>query len=119
MDAEKFVDKYHSIGSFKSIWKEILLIALLNYPFLLYAKYNNFFIYIIPWSLTIIIFLIFTNLDMTKNIKNPEKTSPTSIFLTKLYIVIVGATHCYFWSLGFLMIFTFILPYVFSIGFLF
>ena len=68
MTYREFFDKYYSVTSFKEIWKEILLIIIINIPFYTYSRIEeNYYVYIIPFILVFIIFsLILSNVDMTE-----------------------------------------------------
>tara|TARA_B100000242_G_C42746926_1_gene348330 strand:- start:126 stop:500 length:375 start_codon:yes stop_codon:yes gene_type:complete len=66
MTYREFVDKYYSVTSFEEIWKEILLIIIINIPFYIYSRIEeNNYVYIIPFIVVFIIFsVILSNVDM-------------------------------------------------------
>jgi hypothetical protein len=89
----KFVERYYGVSYFPSLWREGLLILLLNIPFYLHAEFNdNFFIFIIPWVLVLIGFSVLViNLDMTRvetlHNDNPEEFNTPRVVKLKLILI--------------------------------
>ena len=75
MTYREFVDKYYSVTSFEEIWKEILLIIIINIPFYIYSRIEeNNYVHIIPFIVVFIIFsVILSNVDMKEQSKDIKK----------------------------------------------